>query len=191
MNTDTFSRGEIILYQTADGRTSVDVKLENETVWLSKEQMAVLFERDRTVISRHIKNIFEEGELDEKVVCAKFAHTTPHGAIEGKTQTKEVSYYNLDVVISVGYRVKSLQGVRFRQWATRVLREMLLNRLEEVKRISNLERRTDALENDVKHIKGGMDYLFKQVASPDEPPRRRIGFGADENDLPAKPYAKL
>ena len=77
MNTDTFSRGEIVLYQTADGRTSIDVKLENETVWLSKEQMAMLFERDRTVISRHIKNIFEEGELDEKVVCAKFAHITP------------------------------------------------------------------------------------------------------------------
>ena len=68
---------------------------------------------------------------------------------------------------------------------------MLLNRLEEVKRIGHLERRTDAIENDIKHIKGGMDYLFKKVTSPDEPPRRRIGFGADENDRPTKPYAKL
>ncbi|MBR5018267.1 MAG: hypothetical protein IKX53_01360 [Bacteroidales bacterium] len=75
------SKGEIILYQTADGKTSIDVKLDNETVWLTKEQMALLFERDRSVISRHIKNIFQEGELDEKVVCAKNAHTTPHGAI--------------------------------------------------------------------------------------------------------------
>ena len=68
---------------------------------------------------------------------------------------------------------------------------MLLNRLEEVKRIGSLERRTDAIENDIKHIKGGMDYLFKKVTSPDEPPRRRIGFGADEDDMPRKPYAKL
>ena len=133
----------------------------------------------------------KEGELEEEVVCAKFAHTTLHGAIPGKTQTKEVCYYNLDVVISVGYRVKSVEGTRFRQWATRVLREMLLNRLEEVKRIGSLERRSDAIENDIKHIKGGMNYLFKKVTSPDEPPRRRIGFGADENDMPRKPYAKL
>lgn len=104
------SRGEIVLYQTADGRTSIDVKLENETVWLSKEQMAILFERDRTVISRHIKNIFQEGELDESMVCAKSAHTTPHGAIDGKTQTSIIELYNLDVIISVGYRVKSLLG---------------------------------------------------------------------------------
>ena len=77
--------GKIILYQTADGRASIDVKLDNETVWLTKEQMALLFERDRSVISRHIRNIFQEGELDEKVVCAKNAHTTLHGALSGKT----------------------------------------------------------------------------------------------------------
>ena len=81
------SKGEIILYQTADGRSSIDVKLDNETVWLTKEQMALLFERDRSVISRHIKNIFQEGELDEKVVCAKNAHTTPHGAIKGRSRS--------------------------------------------------------------------------------------------------------
>ena len=120
------SRGEIVLYQTADGRTSIDVKLENETVWLSKEQMATLFERDRTVISRHIKNIFEEGELDEKVVCAKFAHTTPHGALEGKTQTSDLEFYNLDVIISVGYRVKSQRGTQFRIWASSVLKDYLI-----------------------------------------------------------------
>lgn len=91
---------EILLYQTADGRTSIDVKLENETVWLSKEQMAILFERDRTIISRHIRSIFQEGELDEKVVCAKIAHTNPHGALPGKTQTNIIEIYNLDVIIS-------------------------------------------------------------------------------------------
>lgn len=119
------SRGEIILYQTADGRTNIDVKLENETVWLSKEQMASLFERDRTVISRHIKNIFQEGELDEKMVCAKFAQTTQHGAIKGKTQTAYFEFYNLDVIISVGYRVKSQRGTQFRIWANSVLKDYL------------------------------------------------------------------
>ena len=132
MNENTFSeqnapsRGEIVLYQTADGKTSIDVKLENETVWLSKEQMAMLFDRDRTVISKHIRNIFEEGELDEKVVCAKFAHTTPHGAIEGKTQTIALDLYNLDVIISVGYRIKSKRGTQFRIWANSVLKDYLI-----------------------------------------------------------------
>ena len=123
---NTPSRGEIILYQTADGKTNIDVKLENETVWLTKEQMAILFERDRTVISRHIRNIFQEGELDEKVVCAKNAHTTPHGALSGKTQTNIIEIYNLDVIISVGYRVKSKRGTQFRIWANSVLKDYLI-----------------------------------------------------------------
>ena len=93
-------RGEIILYQTADGRTKIDVKLENETVWLTQDQLVILFERDRSVISRHISNIFKEGELDPNVVCAKIATTTPHGAIPGKWQTHEVVFYNLDVIIT-------------------------------------------------------------------------------------------
>ena len=122
----TPSKGEIILYQTADGKTSIDVKLENETVWLTKEQMAVLFDRDRSVISRHIKNIFQEGELDEKVVCAKIAHTTPHGAINGKTQTSIIDLFNLDVIISVGYRVKAQRGTQFRIWANSVLKDYLI-----------------------------------------------------------------
>jgi len=125
MNTEK-SRGEIILYQTADGNTNIDVKLENETVWLRKEQMAALFERDRTVISRHIKNIFQEGELNEEVACAKFAHTTQHGAIKGKTQTAFFEFYNLDVIISVGYRVKSQRGTQFRIWANSVLKDYLI-----------------------------------------------------------------
>lgn len=106
---------KIIIYQTDDGKTQLDVKLENETVWLTQAQMAELFQKDRTVVGRHIRNIFKEGELDEKVVSAKIAHTTQHGAIEGKTQCQEVTIYNLDVVISVGYRVHSVRGTRFRQ----------------------------------------------------------------------------
>jgi prophage maintenance system killer protein len=118
--------GKIVIYQTEDGVTSVDVKFENDTVWLSQGQMAELFQKDRTVITRHINNVFKEGELDKNVVCAKFAHTTQHGAIEGKQQEKEVTLYNLDVIISVGYRVKSKRGTQFRIWASKVLKDYLV-----------------------------------------------------------------
>ena len=117
--------GEIIIYQNPDGNIKIDVRLEDETVWLTQAQMAELFGKGRTTITEHIQNVFEEGELDEKVVCRNFRHTTKHGAIEGKTQQKEVRYYNLDVIISVGYRVKSLQGTQFRIWATQRLREYI------------------------------------------------------------------
>lgn len=119
-------KGEIVIYQTQDGITQLDVRLDGETVWITQEQMAQLFERDRTAIGRHISNIFAEGELDKKMVCANFAHTTQHGAIEGKTQTRELTYYNLDVIISVGYRVKSQRGVQFRQWATKRIHEYIV-----------------------------------------------------------------
>lgn len=108
---------EIAIYQSEAG--AVEVRLESESVWLRQEQLAELFGRDRTVIGRHIRNVFTEGELEPKSVCADFAHT----AADGKTY--QVSHFNLDVIISVGYRVKSPEGVRFRQWATRLLREHL------------------------------------------------------------------
>ena len=117
---------QIVIYQTPDGQTSIDVKLEKETVWLTRQQMAELFQRDKTVILRQIQNIFKEGELEENVVCANFAHTTQHGAIPDKTQEATVKLYNLDVIISVGYRVKSQRGVQFRQWANKVLKEYLV-----------------------------------------------------------------
>ena len=111
---------ELIIYQTEDGRTKIDVHMENETVWLSLDQMAELFQRDKSTISRHIKNIFEEGELTREAVVANFATT----ATDGKTY--HVDHYNLDVIISVGYRVKSLRGTQFRIWANSVLREYLI-----------------------------------------------------------------
>ena len=117
---------QIVIYKTNDGQTAIEVRMESETVWLTQAQMAELFQKDRTVIGRHIRNVFREGELDEKVVCAKFAHTTQHGAIKGKQQKQEVVLYNLDVIISVGYRVRSQRGVQFRQWANRVLKDYLL-----------------------------------------------------------------
>lgn len=118
--------GEILLYQNQEGNIKVDVRLEDETVWLTQEQIALLFGKGRSTVAEHIIDVFEEGELDGTVVCRKFRHTTQHGAIEGKTQEKEVNYYNLDVIISVGYRVKSSQGTQFRIWATQRLKEYLI-----------------------------------------------------------------
>ena len=117
---------KIVMYQTEDGQTQIDVRLENDTVWLTQSQMAELFQKDRTVITRHINNVFNEGELEREEVCAKFAHTTRHGAIEGKQQTQETVLYNLDVIISVGYRVKSKRGTAFRIWARKVLKDYLV-----------------------------------------------------------------
>ena len=116
----------IVIYQTSDGETSIEVKFKDETVWLSQAQMAELFQKDRTVISRHINNIFKEGELDESLVCAKFAHTKDYGRREGFSQRKETTLYNLDVIISVGYRVKSKRGTQFRIWANKILKQYLL-----------------------------------------------------------------
>ena len=116
---------KIVIYQTADGQTAIDVRLEQETVWLTANQIAMLFNRDDKTIRKHISNAIKE-ELSDSVVVAKFATTTQHGAVEGKSQTHLVSYYNLDVIISVGYRVKSKRGVDFRRWANKVLKEYLV-----------------------------------------------------------------
>ena len=116
----------IVIYQTTDGETYIDVKFQDETVWLSQAQMAELFQKDRTVIGRHINNIFKEGELEESLVCAKFAHTKDYGRREGFTQRTETTLYNLDVIISVGYRVKSKRGTQFRIWANKILKQYLL-----------------------------------------------------------------
>ena len=120
MNSDPPDSGDFILYATDDGEAKLQVRMADETVWLSIDQMAELFQRNRTVINRHINNIFKEGELDEKAVSAKFALT----AADGKSY--QVAHYNLDVIISVGYRVKSLRGTQFRIWATRQLREYIV-----------------------------------------------------------------
>ena len=120
------STGDLLLYQTEDGQTKIEVTLANDTVWLNADQMAELFQRNKSTISRHIKNVFESGELKPDMVVAFFATTTQHGAIKGKTQTHTTAFYNLDMIISVGYRVNSHRGVQFRIWATQVLREYLI-----------------------------------------------------------------
>ena len=114
------SESNIIIYQTEDGRTKIETRLENETVWLTQAQMAELFQKGRTTITEHIKNIFDEGELEENSVSRKFRHT----ASDGKDYL--TTFYNLDVIISVGYRVKSHQGTKFRQWATARLKEYIV-----------------------------------------------------------------
>lgn len=115
-----------LVYQTAEENVSVNALVKDETIWLTQKAMAELFDVDKSSISRHLKNIFNEGELDEKVVVAKIATTTQHGAIEGKTQSKETQFYNLDAIISVGYRVNSKRATSFRIWATGVLKEYMI-----------------------------------------------------------------
>jgi prophage maintenance system killer protein len=117
---------QIEIYKSLGNATEVRVVFEEETVWLSQKQMAELFGRNRVAITQHIGNIFKEEELNEQLVCKDFLHTTQHGAITGKTQEKTTKYYNLDVIISVGYRVKSKQGTQFRQWATQRLKDYLV-----------------------------------------------------------------
>lgn len=113
-------KGQFLLYQTPDGDSQIEVKLQNDTVWLSLDQMAELFQRNKSTISRHVKNVLEDGELEEKSVVAFFATT----AADSKTYS--VAYYNLDMIISVGYRVHSYRGVQFRIWATKVLKEYIV-----------------------------------------------------------------
>lgn len=120
---ETQSNSEIILYQTEDGQTRIQVRLQNETVWMSLNQMAELFQRDKSVISRHIRNIFTEGELRPESTVAKFATVQSEGS---RQVTRDVDFYNLDVIISVGYRVKSHRGTQFRRWATERLNEYLV-----------------------------------------------------------------
>ena len=117
------NKGELIIYQTEDGLTKINVRMDNDTVWLSLDQMSELFQRDKSTISRHIKNIFQEGELTEESTVANFATVQYEG---DRQVTRNITYFNLDVIISVGYRVKSLRGTQFRIWASSVLREYLI-----------------------------------------------------------------
>ena len=126
MGNDMMKTMQMVLYRIDDADISVNAIIKDETIWLTQKAMAELFEIDKSGISRHLKNIFNEGELDEKVVVAKFATTTQHGAIQGKTQDQDTNFYNLDAIISVGYRVNSKRATNFRIWATGVLREYMV-----------------------------------------------------------------
>lgn len=156
----------IVLYTTDDGNTRLEVKLEKDTVWLTQSQMAELFGRDRTVITRHIRNIFKEGELDDNITCAKFAHMGVDG-----DQTYETTMYNLDVIISVGYRVKSINGTKFRIWATALIKQYLikgyaidrrrLDHYDELKDVVRLMSRALTLQD--KMSEGEYSGLFRVI----------------------------
>ena len=142
------NNNEIVIFETEDKAVTLSVPVEHETVWLNRDQMAELFDRDVKTIGKHINNALKE-ELDNQVVVAKFATTTPHGAIEGKTQTHMRDFYNLDVIISVGYRVKSKRGVEFRKWANSVLKQYILqgyavnhNRIAQLGEVIKIMKRT-------------------------------------------------
>ncbi len=152
--------GEVAIYNLDDS-IKLNVWMTKETVWLTIRQLALLFNRDRTVIGRHIKNIFSEGELDPSLVCAKFAHTGEYGRAAGYTQTKDVDFYNLDVIISVGYRVKSVRGTRFRQWANAVLKEYLIRGYAINPRLEQLEQRVAKTEEKI-------DFFVKTALPPVE-----------------------
>ena len=137
-------KGQIILYQTPDGESKIEVRLEKDTVWLSADQMAELFQRNKSTISRHIKNVLEDGELEESSVVAFFATT----AADGKKYS--VAFYNLDMIISVGYRVHSYRGVQFRIWATKVLKEYIVKGF--------------ALNDDLLKRAGGGNYFDELLA---------------------------
>lgn len=131
---------QFLLYKTDNGDIKVDVLLQNETIWMPQSKIAELFEVQRPAITKHLKNIFESGELDEKVVCSILELTTPHGAIADKTQTTPTKFYNLDAIIAVGYRVNSNRATQFRIWATAVLKEFIIKGYTmDVERLKNPE----------------------------------------------------
>ncbi|HET7361763.1 MAG TPA: virulence RhuM family protein [Salinimicrobium sp.] len=115
-----------VIFQTETGKVNVEVYFQNDTLWLSQKAMAGLFEKGRSTITEHLRHIFNEKELDENMVCREFRHTTPHGAISGKTQEKPVKFYNLRAIVAVGYRVNSQRATQFRRWATEVLHEFIV-----------------------------------------------------------------
>ena len=155
---------EIVLFETEDKEITLNVKVDQDTVWLNRNQMADLFGRDVKTIGKHINNAVRE-ELSDQVVVAKFATTTQHGAIEGKTQTHMTEYYNLDVIISVGYRVKSQRGIEFRRWANKVLKDYI------IKGYAINDKRLEALQKTVEiqakmlatAIEGDSDEVLKAV----------------------------
>ena len=152
-------KNEIIIFENQG--VKLEVNMKDETVWLTQEQIAQLFNRDRSVITRHINNIFKIKELEKDEVCAKFAHTTEYGVIKGKTQIHMVEYYNLDMIISIGYRVKSQNGIIFRKWATNILKEYM------IQGYSINKKRLEYLEKTVKliDIANRMDNTLEEASA--------------------------
>jgi hypothetical protein len=147
-------KDEIILYRPDELAEHIEVRIDEkaETIWLTQQQIAELFGTQRPAITKHLGNIFKSGELDENVVSSILEHTTPHGAIKGKTQNVKVKYYNIDAVLSVGYRVNSVRATQFRIWATRVLKDYLLKGYAINTRMNRIEDNVQALTDKVNQI---------------------------------------
>ena len=160
-------KDEIVLYQPNE-QFQLEVQLKDETVWLTQDQMAQLFDRDRTVIGRHIRNIFSEGELDESLVCAKFAHNKKYGRRAGFTKEVETTIYNLDVIISVGYRVKSQRGTQFRQWATKILKDYMLRGYAVNQRLLNIENQLVSQQKQLAQHQEQIDFFVRTSLPPVE-----------------------
>ena len=156
------NKGEIVMYQP-DETIRLEVRMGEETVWLSQQQMAELFDKDRTVVGRHIRNIYKEGELVQDITCAKFAHMGKEG-----DQPYEYTAYNLDVIISVGYRVKSKRGTLFRQWANKVLKEYLLRGYVVDTRIRSLEQQVSEQGMQILDLKSKVDFFVRSSLPPVE-----------------------
>ncbi len=125
-NSELQQISNFVIFQTENGKVNIDVYFQDETLWLTQKLISELFEKGRSTITEHLKKIFTDGELDEKVVCRNFRHTTQHGAVKGKEQVKEVKYYNLRAITAVGYRVNSHRAIEFRKWATEILHEYII-----------------------------------------------------------------
>lgn len=145
-------KNEIVIYQTNDTEAQIEIQFEHDTFWLTQQQIADLFGTQRPAITKHIRNIFNSGELDEKVVSSILEHTTKHGAIKGKTQDVKVKHYNLDVVLSVGYRVNSIRATQFRIWANRVLKDYLLKGYAINDRMNRIEDKVNQLNTKMNQI---------------------------------------
>lgn len=164
---------QIEIYKDKDNQTQIEVRFEKETVWLNQKQIAVIFGTQRPAITKHLKNIFNSGELDEGVVSSILEHTTQHGAIKGKTQETKVKYYNLDAVISIGYRVNSKQATQFRQWATKRLKDYLVQgysinqqRLEQLQQVVSIIQQTGNLgELNSNEAKGLLEIITNYTQS--------------------------
>jgi hypothetical protein len=163
----------MIIYN--NGEIELDVSVDKETVWASTNDIASLFVIDRSVVSKHIKNIFKDKELDIDVVCANFAHTTKHGALNNKTQTKLVKYYNLDIILSVGYRTNSVYAIKFRQWATKILKQYIINGYA-INSEKITHDRFKELENDVTFLKQNIINLNKLVIDKNITPTQGIFY---------------
>ena len=156
------NKGEIVMYQP-DETIRLEVRMGEDTVWLTQQQMAELFDKDRTVIGRHIRNIYKEEELEQDITCAKFAHMGSDG-----DQEYEYTAYNLDVIISVGYRVKSKRGTKFRQWANKVLKEYLLRGYVVNTRIAALEQHAAKQDVEIQELKSKVDFFVRTSLPPVE-----------------------